>query len=210
MSRLITSTLFNSIDWYKNCPPDRKEKALNDLTDTLARIWNKPNESVKRGMDFEKLLYSVLEMDKEEKMISSNFFRTIARACKGGIFQKKIKKFIEIDGTEYCLFGKVDVWFPDIIKDIKTTGNYKGRDSYLKGMQHKLYCYIEHIKRFEYIVAEFTGLGGPIVNVHTIPYEVENWNGLEEEIIKEVRKAMSFLREDTKLFDLYATKYCLY
>ena len=210
MSRLITTSLLGSIDWYNNCPESWKERALKDLTNTLSRIYTKPNVKAKRGMDFEKLLYNVLEMDKEEKMISSDFFRTIARTCKGGIFQKKIKRFIEIDEEEYCLFGKVDVWFPNIIKDIKTTGNYKGRDSYLKGFQHKLYCYIEHISLFEYIIAIFKDDKISIDELRIIAYEVENWDELEKEVINKIKEVVTFLKETHNFLDLYLEKFSLY
>ena len=210
MSRLITSSLFSSIDWHTNCPPSWKEKAIKDLRNMLARIWTTPNPAAQRGIDFEKLLYSVLRQGKEDKVNCSDEFREIMKTCKGGSFQKKTKKYIEVNENEYCLFGKIDVWFHDVIIDIKTTGNYKGEKNYLNSMQHKLYCYIEHIRNFEYVVAEFNGDSGPILKVHTIPYQVNYWDKLEEEIIEKIKEAINFLKTDEEIFELYTTKYSLY
>jgi len=210
MSRLITTSLLSSIDWFNNCPPDWKDKAFKDLNNTLARIWTTPNPAAQRGMTFEKLLYDVLRRGNENRVTCSDKFKEVMKACKGGIFQKKIKKFIEIDGNEYCLFGKLDVDLPEKIIDIKTTGNYKGRMNYLKSMQHKLYCYITKKSKFEYIIAEFYGDSGPIEKVHYIPYEVDYWEKIEEEIIEKIREAINFLKTDEEIFELYTTKYSLY
>ncbi len=210
MSRLITTSLLSSIDWFNNCPPDWKKKAFQDLSNTLARIRTNPNPAAKRGITFEKLLYDVLRSEKENTVTCSDSFKKIMNACKGGTFQKKIKKFIEIDGEEYCLYGKLDVDLPDKIIDIKTTGNYKGRNNYLKSMQHKLYCYITRKKKFEYIIAEFYGDSGPILKVHIIPYEVDYWKSVEEEIIDKIREAINFLKTDEVIFELYTTKFSLY
>jgi len=213
MSRLITGSLFGSISWAKNSPPHWRERAYQSLEDMLARVWNDPNEAAQRGMDFEKTAYSILgsKANNIEALSCSDHFKKILNLCKGGQFQKKTKSFIEIAGEEYCLYGKIDVWFEKLIIDIKTTGNYKGRDNYLKSMQHKIYCYCEGISDFQYVIAEFTdSSGNTIKEVHIVDYHIDNPKDLKEEITDEIINALTFLEADPKLMDLFLTKYSMY
>ena len=213
MSRLITQSLFGKIDWILNCPPSWKEKAFKDLNNMLNRVWTEPPPPAKRGMDFERVVYGILSRKHLDiaKLNCSDHFRLVLRLCQGGQFQRKTKSFLTIAGEEYCLFGKIDVWFPNLIIDLKTTGNYKGCDHYLKSMQHKIYCYNEHIKDFKYIVVEFTDDDNNIIrDVHKIEYHVYDPKSLRKELEAKILNTLAFLEADPALLNLFLTKYSRY
>ena len=213
MSRLITQSLLSKIDWILNCPPSWKEKAFQDLNNMLNRVWTEPGPPAKRGMDFERVVYSILSKKHLDIALlnCSDFFREVLRLCQGGQFQRKTKSFLTIAGEEYCLFGKIDVWFPNLIIDLKTTGNYKGRDHYLKSMQHKIYCYNERIKDFKYIVVEFTDDENNIIrNVHKIEYSINDRSYLRKELENKILDTLAFLEADKDLLRLFLTKYSRY
>ena len=209
MSKLITASLAGSIDWVRNCPPSWKTKAYADLENQLARNYSAETPlAMKRGLAFESAVYSRVYQNKPQK--GSEHFQWFIDECKGGQFQRKAKCFIEIDSVEYCLYGKLDVYFPNVIKDIKTTGNYKGAENYLNSFQHKLYCYLEQIPKFEYLVAQFIDDSNTIIAHHKIEYEVQDMQALKENVIAEVRSIIFFLNEHKNLMELYNTKFNLF
>lgn len=209
MSRLITSSLFGAVNWFMNSPPSWKERATKDLHNQLARVWTGANAAMQRGMDFEKAVYNMSAKDPAN-WTGSEFFKDVVRVVKGGIFQAKAKRFIEVAGEEYCLYGKIDVKFPMKIMDIKTTGNYKGKNKYLDSMQHKIYCFCESITVFEYVVAEFDGDSNTIKDIHTVVYNVHNPESIKEELEDRITSLMTFLENDPKLMELYLTKFSRY
>lgn len=209
MSKLITASLVGAVDWLQKCPPSWRTKALDDLTNQLARrSFDVPPPSMQRGMDFEAAVYSRAGLVNNK---GSEHFMWFVEQCRGGIFQKKTKRYVEIDGVEYCLYGRIDVWFHDVIKDIKTTGRYRGKEKYLDSFQHKLYCFTERIPKFKYLVAEFQGDADHfIVARHEIEYVVEDWARLRKEVLEKVRSVITFLKHDEELFELYNTTFSRY
>lgn len=223
MSRLITPSWFSSISWARNAPPSRirddeqgrtwREKAYEDLRNMLGRVYGDFNEAAKRGVEFENHVYRVAKLEDPYGVNASQFFKQVVAQCVGGQFQYKSKRFVEIAGEEYCVYGKLDVWFPAdrTIKDIKTTGNYKGRDHYLKSMQHKMYCYINQAPSFRYVVAEFPDdTSRQISDIHMIDYEIDDPESLKEEIIERIVEDLQFLEADPELMDLFLNTYSLY
>jgi len=210
MNRLITASLIGSIEWYKTCPASWKAKAAKDLQNTLARIYSEPmSAAVKRGIAFEDDICKRAVFDTETAFVPP--IQTFIAECKGGEFQRKTKRFIEVDGFEYCLYGKIDVAFPDILKDLKTTGKWKGADNYLNSFQHKLYCYNEHVPKFRYVVGVFDTEGSLIPNdVHLIDYEVKDWHALEKEMYSTIRDTIKFLSQSKTWFDLYTARFSQY
>jgi hypothetical protein len=221
MSRLITTSILDAIDWCKTAPDSLapsgktwKEDAYSQLKATLGRApWN-PTPAILRGIDFEASIYAILNGKKEETIECSDHFRSVLMACKGGVFQKKTKTIIEMDGVEYCLYGKIDVFFPAKIVDIKTTAKYGGKDKYLSTSQHHLYCFGENIPEFEYVIAEFkSDEGKDIRAVHHVSYVSPSLEFEEEYIKGKIRDMLSFLEnysEPGDLKELYNTTYCKY
>ena len=147
MSKLITPSLINSIDWLKCCPYTWKESAREQLKNLLARKWTEPNKVVRRGIDFENAVYRIIKSGKEIKSLkSSDLFKNVIRICMGWkpvkgetgktiyipntwTYGKEIKiqqvnkSIITIKGIKYCLYGKEDITHPETILDIKTTSS---------------------------------------------------------------------------------------
>ena len=94
-----------------------------------------------------------------------------------------------------------------MLKDIKTTAEYK-KGKYLKSFQHKLYCYVENIKDFEYIIAEWEEYP-KIKEVHREFYHCNDIAQLEKDIIFEIKEAFSIIK-DLGLWEDYRNLYCLY
>ena len=103
----------------------------------------------------------------------------------------------------------MDVVLPKKIIDIKTTSNYKGPENYLKGWQHKWYCFTEEIFDFEYVVAEW-GLSYTLDDVYVVKYQAPGLPELKVDIMKGVKKFIAFLKANDDLWDAYYNKYCLY
>lgn len=224
MSLLITTSLIDSVNWAKNAPnsPTRddpsvtwKEKAYQDLKNTLGRVYTPGGFAMERGIRIENTIYEIVGQNKVDTVSCSAHFKKVLEMCNGGTFQKKTKSFIDIDGQEYCLFGKIDVLFPkQKIIDLKTTGSFGGRDKYLKTLQHKIYCYNERIKNFEYVIMEFESEeNDKLRDVHVIPYTVADFDVVKADIVKAVQDTMAFIEmfdEEGDLLDLYMHKFNMY
>lgn len=210
MALLMTPTLWDSIDWLNKCPDSWKQRAYDSLSNTLNRIW-KPNEAIKRGISFEKQIChgtnpinEIAPELREKFMTAYDMIHAI-----GHVFQKKVKKIIDYDGKEFCLYGKLDVFFPDLIIDIKTTSNYRGKSSYLAKWQHKVYTWLTRIKDFLYIVFEFDEHGN-MVDIHFIEYHIDDFGPIGTEILENLDKVVTFLRKDKALSKAYMKKFNLY
>lgn len=207
MSRLITPSLMGSINWYLNCPPSWREKAFKDLKNQLGREYSEPmSPALQLGIKFEDAVYACAQLERDA---GSDHFKWFVAQCKGGIFQKRTRQYITIDGQQYCLFGKMDAWFPSVIKDIKTTSNYKGPEHYLASFQHKMYCYNEQITDFVYLIAEFDDTQQLIAH-HSITYKAPSHDKLEKEIVDTIEEATEFLKGYPELMTLYTTKFSKY
>ena len=208
MSRLITASIVGAMDWVNECPRSWRERAINSVTLQLSRIYPEPRpEPMQKGINLENAVYAHV---MQHSAAGSEHFRWLVEQSKGGIFQKKVKRFIDIDGVEYCLYGKIDVWFPDIIKDIKSTSSYGGKQKYLKSFQHKLYCYIEHIPKFQYIIGEFAEGTSILTDHYSVEYEVTDVEALHEEVVNKVKEFIAFLKKTNNLFELYTTTFSRY
>jgi hypothetical protein len=207
MSKLITASLIGAVDWAKTCPPSWRAKAQEDLSNQVNRIWIEPpaDSPLRLGQDFERKVYEYAE----KKLVvpaGSEHFQWMVKQCRGGIFQKVARKIIELDGEEYCLYGKIDVWFPDVLKDVKTTSNYKGVSHYTSSIQHVIYMYVERIPKFVYLVAEFEKGQKQIVDHHEIVIGNVDIDGLRLDIDNRIRETMEFIRQNG-LMDAYMEKF---
>jgi len=214
MALLITPTLLDAYDWMNKAPRDWKKRAFDDFSRKLNRTKWDPTPAIKRGIDFEKKVYANCNRDLET-FKSSEIFKEVCEESRGGKFQEKLKKIIIVDGKEYLLYGKTDVFFPKIIKDIKTTKNYKGQSKYLGGWQHIVYCYVANIKKFRYVVVEWSDEieeDDKLVpaEVFKIDYTMEDRDFNKQRITEQVHDMMQFIDGDDLLSHAYYKKYNMY
>lgn len=211
MSILVTPSLFGSVDWYQTCPDSWRQKAEDDLVGMITRTskWE-PSHAVQRGINFEDTIYRVLRTNSDKR--GSEYFNLVLEMCRGGLFQKKSKKIIKHRDMEFCFYGKLDVWFHDCIKDIKTTSVGKTldeyREKYLTSMQHHIYCMTERIDRFVYIVILFDDRD-KIVDVIEIEY-LSNLDTEQQYVLKKLDELIEFFDAHPEWKDHWLTKYSLY
>lgn len=225
-SRLITTSLVGAVEWLRNGPASWRDKARKDLSNQLSRAYSDEMPiAMKRGIDFENAVYACAR--REATDLGTEHFQWFVRKVLGAQFQRKCKQMVwypskvptghdarhdDEQPTEYCLYGKIDAFKPTRIYDIKTTGEWKGAQKYLDGFQHKLYCHIEHVADFSYLVAEMASVEGKpvILATYEVEYHVSDFDALAEEVERKVLDVMAFLSSDEELFALYRNKFCLY
>lgn len=219
MALLITPTLLDSIDWVKKCPPSWKDRAYQSLDDTLNRRWN-PSKAITRGINFEKqICHGANPVDEIKPHLRDKFNEAYKLIhAEGHDFQAKAKKIVEYNAREYCLYGRIDVNFPKKIIDIKTTGNYRGKQSYLSKWQHKFYTLLEQKEHFQYVVFEFGDDKGKedsdaaelLVDIHIIDYYAEDFAAINDEIMAGIEGMANFLNEHALFKKAYLTKFNMY
>lgn len=209
---LITPTLLDAYNFAKGAPPSWQERAYNGFVSKIRREKTVFPEAAKKGIAFEDAVYRVCNQytKKGETVLPTNVgsshFQAVANACMGGEFQKVSKKYVTIDDLEVLFYSKLDVFFPDVIKDIKTTANYRGRMKYERGWQSKIYTWSLGVPRFEYIVAEWESKDTTkIRQIHTIDCNKHDLSATEDEIISGVRELFNFLHERGLYEDYFYT-----
>lgn len=202
---LITPTLLNSFDFAKNAPPSWKTKALKDLVRLIRREKGDFPLWIKKGIDFENAVYQECNKSKGKEITrGSAFFQTVCNNCIGGTFQNVFKKWLTIDDQLVLLYNKTDVVLPEKVIDIKTTLNWKGKEKYLKGCQHKMYLYASEKEFFEYIVAQWEDEeSNKIQDIHFVEYTRPTLEVLEEELTQQIKELFDFLHQENLYDDYY-------
>ena len=210
MGNLITPSVLASLDWLKNCPTSWKVKAYTDMRGALLRRYFS-TKATEQGIAFENAIYHLLGKGDVQE-VGNPTVDHFLRVCKGGNFQAKYSKPIEVDGVEYTLYGKFDVDLKDKIIDIKTTAKYR-KGKYLSTPQHLIYCLMSGKKEFEYHICEWEKdeegktkidskgnyFPGPVFEEK---YTVSDFKELELEIKAKIRAFIQGLR-DYDLLDGY-------
>lgn len=193
---LITTSILDSYEWWKKCPPSWKTRAFNGIVASLRREPWTPHPTAERGIKFEDAIYKNHSGGSEK-------FRKIVDKCRGGKFQQTLKKEVTINGRKVLLFGKVDVIFPKKrIIDIKTTEGFRGNEKYLGGWQHKLYTYMSDVDLFEYTVVMFEEYpSNNIIGVYDIPYQVGCRKELWKDIYAGIWEFYEWLLENELFYD---------
>ena len=217
---LITQSLISSIDWFRTAPSSQvkndpqgrtwRTKAYHDLRDMLARKpWEKQDAAVQRGINFENKVYDMIgginrtpESETEAKHLA--WFVAQIDGCK---LQHVAKEIIAIDGEEFCLYCKLDAFFPgDRVDDIKTTSSYQP-GKYTSSFQHLLYCHVTQTKYFRYLVQPYDKQTGEMLQPEIEDYTVSDFAQLKLHVYEKVRDARKMLREFEELNELFENIY---
>jgi len=214
---LVTTSLIGSVEWAQTAPSSviKPEKggngketwaslAIKDLKATLSRDSFVMNEAAQRGITFENKVYSVARSSTVAG--GSAEFQDIVGRVIGGQFQRKKGMDYRAGGEDCYLYAKEDVYFPDKIIDIKTTAKYKA-DKYIGSIQHPIYCLVENVWRFDYLVAEWAEYPR-IKKLHIIELNVDEIFA-RKIIDSRISQTFNFLKEHN-LWEVYRDKYCLY
>ena len=160
---LITHSLLaswlNAIkeDPYEDVTTERDHYA--EFLDALNRIQTPPTEAMQNGYDFEELVTSIAtganyQTDREHRWYDAA--SKVADIVRGGQFQVKAKKPVAVNGTDFLLYGRLDVLKAGDIDDIKFTKNYE-RGKYFGSTQHPMYFeLIPEARRFSYLISNGT------------------------------------------------------
>ena len=208
MTLLVTPTLLDAFEFVKSAPPLWAERAYISFVNKIQRKYDTPMPKwVERGIDFENAVQRVCEnaVTFEDIDQGSELFREVAATCFGGEFQKRIKRYETIDGQEFLYFCKMDnVHGTDFIIDIKTTKNFKGPGKYLRGWQHRMYCWALPCKSFQYLIAEWVSEDSDaILDLHRVNYEIERPEALTTDIIDVTKEMLSFIEQRGLYNDYY-------
>jgi len=218
MSKLITPSLVSAVRWCQEAPnshinhdplmPTWREKAPQDLRNMLARDYTEPpGPALLLGIKFEDAVYKECKAPTGK---GTPLFQEFVAECVGGQFQRITKVVVEIDGVEYCCYGKIDAYFPTIIKDLKTTSKeHVDPEGYLKSFQHEMYCLNEHIDDFRYCIAVFDA-NQKIVDKVNVDWHCDDREALKAKAISIIRETIAYIKVSDELFELYNTKFSRY
>lgn len=162
MSRyLITHSLLSS--WMYAIKDDPFEDATTErdpyaeFLNALNRLPSPPNEAMQNGIDFEDLVTVTANHGSipygygEEKWYDAA--AKVANIVRGGQFQLKARKVVYVAGTEFVLFGKLDVLKAGSIYDIKFSKSYD-RGKFFSSTQHPMYLeLVPEAQDFTYLVS---------------------------------------------------------
>ena len=160
---MITHSLLSSWlhaikeDPYEDVTTERDNYA--EFLDVLNRVQTPPTEAMQNGLDFEELVTSIangadFQADREHRWYDAA--SKVADIVRGGQFQVKAKKPVTVNGTDFLLYGRLDVLKAGDIDDIKFTKNYE-RGKYFGSTQHPMYFeLIPEASRFCYLISNGT------------------------------------------------------
>lgn len=215
MNRIVGPTLLNSFDWFLTAPdsPKRgtdvtwKQAAFEDIITTIKRLPKEYGPELKKGIEFENAVqHACEEHNGVARNGSEGYMEAVAR-CRGGKFQEWCNYFFEYEGLRVRAYGKSDVVFPDKIIDIKTTGNYKGAVSYLKGWQPPIHLLATGKSTFEFLVAEWESKDSLKVKKVYEPIIYAAHDNMAQAVYDQYHKFITFLRTNN-LYEDYIYTFC--
>lgn len=139
---LITTSLLNSWDYLLNVDEQYYEKSFEEFKGTLRREKFEPNVYMQAGLDF------------EDDAIAGKV-KGISEIIKGGSFQLRATKEVEVGERIFLIYGRIDVLKAGTIYDIKFVNNASkfevGR--FFNSFQHHTYMdIIPEAKDFKYLI----------------------------------------------------------
>lgn len=162
---LMTHSLLSA--WQYSMEENPYEDATNetdpmgDFLKVLRREPREPTEAMQNGIDFEDMVTSIAngaewQTDKEHRWY--NAAAKVADIVRGGSFQFKARKQIEVAGTPILLYGILDVLKAGTIYDVKFSKSYD-RGKYIDSTQHPTYFeLVPEAFAFKYLVSNGSSL----------------------------------------------------
>lgn len=137
-SFLITPSLINSINYY--IQNNLETNLLSKIISILKREAQPITEQISAGISYEDSTYKGCT--------------NASKYVEGGAYQIAKKKFIEVDGVSYLIYGRIDFLKAGTIYDVKYTSSYT-RPKYYHNTQTSIYLYLfDSAIRFTYLIAD--------------------------------------------------------
>lgn len=216
MALQLAPTLLDSFDWLTKCPTSWRDRAYNDMKNTLGRVYGSTTPEMQAGIDFENLVYRLSASNDYANIVAnwkdSKHLLHCVQRVHDFIYQKTVFYNITVDGVAYFFKCKMDAWSPTEIIDIKTTSNFRGDSQYLTKWQHRLYPLASGVHKFTYLVAEWEDLARSkkIQDIHEVKYSIDTQEEIKvvtEQVTARIREFIDFINYDEELKRLYYTKY---
>lgn len=187
----ITPTLLNAWLYYIHSREESEDVAKKSFLNCLEKIKQEPTSQMKRGIEFEN---SIRAFDENNEQCEDITAREICNIIKGGLWQEKIYKTINVDGIEILLYGIADIIKQNKIYDIKRVSKYQ-LPKYYRSSQHKIYLYCTDLPFFDYLISDGK-------DVYIESYSCSNINILEHELKTLIRSFLNWLKLNN-YYDIY-------
>ncbi len=163
MRFLITQSLLSSWAYTFNAYEGYEEDAYEDFLRTLRREPGEQTDAMKKGIDFENLVYSIAggtykAQDGKQEAYYEGASK-VAEIIKGAPVQVKASRELEIGGMTFLVYGILDALKAGTIYDVKylngSLGSTDVYGKYLSSAQHPAYFYIvPEAKEFKYLLSD--------------------------------------------------------
>ena len=148
----LTQSLLSS--WLYATDPEAAERSWDEFIDALERKPKVPNEAMKDGIEFERLV-TLHAAGKPFDVDNEDWFKAamqVGNICKGAIPQVRIEKDVQIRGIDFRLIGVADFVKAGRIYDVKKVLKYEC-PKYFHSPQHPMYFeLIPEAKVFQYLI----------------------------------------------------------
>jgi hypothetical protein len=150
---LVTQSLLSDFAWIF-----KKEDGYADFLKTLRKEPKPQSKAMFAGIAFEELVTAYANgAPLDEKHKHATGIREVGDECRGGQFQVRLSREIEVGGVQFLAYGVLDCLKAGTIYDIKFSTTYevgKYRDS----PQHPMYFHIcPEAHEFVYLISDGEG-----------------------------------------------------
>lgn len=158
---LITQSLLSAYAYMFDCFEGGEEDARTAFEQTLLRVKSPPTAAIQNGLDFEALVYGIASNTAPQAPFHRWYpgAKAIADRITGAQFQVRASRTLEIDGTQYLIYGVLDALRAGVIYDVKFKNKGFGSiwlaGNYRESPQHPFYFHIvPEAYEFQYLVSD--------------------------------------------------------
>ena len=157
---LITQSLVSSWAYMFDCMEGNEDAAEQEFLRVLRREPGEVTDAMRNGIDFENAVYAEAagaQWDTGGRW--GNGVKAVATRIRGAQVQVKASRPLEVDGTEYLVYGILDALRAGTIFDVKfSSKSLSGFDAYgkyLNSPQHPFYFYlVPEALNFKYLLSD--------------------------------------------------------
>lgn len=157
---LMTQSLISSWAYMFDCFEGGEEDARQEFLKTLRREPRETTEAQRKGISFENAVYAeAAGLYREPIEGWEQGIKALAEIIRGAQVQVRVSRPLEVDGTEFLVYGILDALKAGIIYDVKFStkalGSYDAYGKYLNSPQHPFYFYlVPEAQAFQYLLCD--------------------------------------------------------